>query len=462
MASKHIFLMSILFCVSCTVGPDFSAPEIYSEAVIQNELELKKEGKVPQNWYQIFDDECLKNLINIALNNNTDIAIAEAKLKQARLIAGVNQADFLPQVSAKGGYNYQKESKNIEYSGNIDYYSAGFDASWELDLWGKGRRQKEADEANIKAAEFSLSNLKTIVSAEVASDYVNLQQNKKYLQLARQNASLQKQIADLVKSQYKTGLSDATAYNQAQYLLNDTLSLIPQYENNVENYKNALSVLTGILPSQLTIPENTKLLGKINNNFSDDMGKLSASVIRLRPDVAAAEQRLKAQNALIGKAIAELYPDVNISSLFGYSSQNGRKLFSSASEGYGYAPTISVPLLDWNKLKNNIEIQKQSKNIAFENYKQTVLSAISEIKNAFSNYQSSVKIYQNKLQAQTNIQKVVEITLKKYKSGTAMFSEVLNSEQNLIKAQEDVIAAKAQIMQNVIAYYKASGVIIDN
>ena len=306
-----------------------------------------------------------------------------------------------------------------------------------MDLWGKGRRQKEADEANIKAAEFSLSNLKTIVAAEVASDYVNLQQNKKYLQLARQNASLQKQIADLVKSQYKTGLSDATAYNQAQYLLNDTLSLIPQYENNVENYKNALSVLTGILPSQLTIPENTKLLGKINNNFSDDMGKLPASVIRLRPDVAAAEQRLKAQNALIGKAIAELYPDVNISGLFGYSSQNGRKLFSSASEGYGYAPAISVPLLDWNKLKNNIEIQKQSKDIAFENYKQTVLNAISEIKNAFSDYQSSVVAYQNKLQAQTNIQKVVEITLKKYKSGTATFSEVLNSEQKLIKAQHN-------------------------
>ena len=462
MYRKIGFLLGTLCCVSCTLGPNFSSPEIYSDAVVQNELNLKKDGKLPQNWYKNFDDEYLQKLIISGLENNTDIAIATAKLKQARLTAKVNQTDFLPQISAKGGYNYQKGSENNKYSENAHFYSAGFDASWELDLWGKGRRQTEADEANIKTSEYSLSNLKTVIAAEIATDYIELQKNIKYLNLARRNAELQKQIFDVVEAEYRSGLSDETAYNQAQYLLNDTLSLIPQYENNVENYKNALSVLTGILPSQLTIPQNTKLLGKIDYSFSGDMKALPISVIRLRPDVATAEQKLKAQNALIGKAIAELYPDVNISGLFGYSAQSGKKLFSSESEAYSYAPAFYLPLLDWNKLKNNIEIQKQEKEIALEDYKHTVLNALSELKNSFSNYQSSLITYQNKIKAQNNMQRVADLTLRKYKNGMVKFSEVLDSEQKLISAQEDTVAARAEIMQNVIAYYKSSGATIDN
>ncbi|MBQ8481820.1 MAG: TolC family protein [Alphaproteobacteria bacterium] len=462
MYRKSFFLVGILCCVSCTLGPDFTSPELYSDAVIQNELSLKKEGKLPQNWYKNLADEYLQKLIVTGLNNNSDIAIAQAKLKQARLAAKINQTDFFPQISAKGGYNYQNGSENVKYSENAHYYSAGFDSSWEFDLWGKGRRQTEADEAYIKASEYGLSNLKTVIAAEIAADYINLQENIRHLRLARRNAELQKQIADVIKSEYHSGLGDETAYNQAQYLLNTTLSLIPQYESNIENYKNALSVLTGILPSQLTVPENTVLLGKMDYSLANTMKELPASVIRLRPDVAVAEYKLKAQNALIGKAVAELYPNVNISGLLGYSAQSGRKLFSSNSEVYNYAPAVYLPLLDWNKLKNNIELQKQEREIALEDYKQTVLKALSELKNAFSEYQSSVIAYRNKLKAQNNMQRVVDLTLKKYQNGMVKFSEVLDSEQNLTKAQEDTITARAQITKNVIAYYKSSGATIDN
>ncbi|MBR1601687.1 MAG: TolC family protein, partial [Alphaproteobacteria bacterium] len=445
MYKKNILWIVLFCCVSCTVGPDFSSPQIYSDAVVKNELELKKEGKLPQNWYENLDDEYLQKLILTGLNNNTDITIALARLKQARLTEKINQTDFLLQIGFKGGYNYQKGSDNIQYSEDVDYYSSGFDASWELDLWGKGRRQTEADKANITAAEYSMSNIKSIVAADIASDYVNLQKNIKYLKLAHKNADLQKKIFATIEAEYQNGLGDEIAYNQAKYLLNDTLSSIPQYENNIEVYKNSLSTLTGILPSQLTIPENTKLFGKINNKFYKNMYALPFSVIRLRPDVAAAEQKLKAQNALVGKAIAELYPNISISGLFGYSSQNFRKLFSSASDGYNYAPSIYLPLLDWDKLKNNIEVKKQEKAIAMENYKQTVLNALADIKNAFSNYKTSVASYQNKLEAENNMQKVVDINLKKYNNGIIKFTEVLDSEQKLIKAQEDTIATRAQI-----------------
>ena len=461
MLRKYIMPAMFLLCVSCTLGPDYESPSIYSDAVLQNELELKKNGKLPHNWYKNLKDNCLQDLIETGLKNNADIATAKARLVQARLTKKINNAEFLPQIGFSGGYEYEKGSKNIGYSQNTNYYTAGFDASWELDIWGKGRRQREADEANIKAQTYNLNNIKTLVAAEIAVNYINLQQNKAYLRMAKQNADLQRQIADIVKKEYQSGLSDETAYNQAEYLLQTTLAQIPQYESNIEVYKNSLSTLLGVLPSEISIPEKTKLLSGDTNMISN-MHELPISVIRLRPDVAASEQELKAQNALIGKAVAELYPDISVSGVLGYMASSGRKLLSSASETYGYTPSADLLLLDWNKLYNNIEIQKQEKEIALANYKQSVLNALSELKNSFSGYKSAISSYRNKLQALTSMQKVNGLMLKRYRNGLIKFSEVLDTQQNLITAQKDVIIAGGQIATSAVAYYKASGAVIDN
>lgn len=462
MYKYFISISALIICVSCTVGPDYEKPQIFSVSEIKHELRLKENGKLPDNWYKNLQDDYLQQLIEIGLRNNSDILTAETKLRQARLIAKVNQTDFLPLVNLDGGYNYQKGSKENEYSQDADYYSAGFDASWELDIWGKGRRQSEADEADIKASAYSLENIKTIIAAEIASTYIYLQQSQENLRLTRKNAELQQQTADIIKKEYQAGLGDAADYNQSQYLLQTTLAKIPQYENSVETYKNALSTLTGLLPSQIILPEKTNMLNIVSADFLNNMRKLPIDVIRLRPDVAAAEQNLKAQNALIGKAVAELYPDVSIGGTFGYSAQKERDLFSSAAETYGYSPNIKLPLLDWNKLQNNIEIRKQDKIAALAAYKQNVLNAVSELKNAFSACETSVRAYKNKSNALNNMQKVNELMLKRYKNGLIKFSEVLSSQQDLLNAQEELISARAQTALSLIAYYKASGATIDN
>lgn len=462
MHKQYVCLSIFLLCTACTVGPDYASPKIYSDAVIQNELELKKSGTLPVNWYQNLNDDYLQELIETGLRNNTDIVSSIARLKQARLTVDVNQATYLPQIDLQGGYSYQKGSKNIAYSPDMHYYNAGFDASWEIDVWGKGRRQKEADEASLRMQNYNLSNIKTLIAAEIANNYIGLQQNKANLRMAKRNAVLQQQILDMVKSQYDNGLTDETVYSQSEYLVQTTLSKIPQYENSIENYKNALSILTGLLPSAIQVPERPVLFNIGYNKIADKMKELPASVIRLRPDVAAAEEQLKAQNALIGKAVSEIYPNVSISGLFGFSSQGGHNLFNSSSRAYSYTPAISIPLLDWNRLHNNVEIQKLERDVALENYKKTVLNAVSELKNSFSAYQTSVSAYQRKLQAQKSMQNVVDLMLKRYKNGLINFSDVLTSEQNLLTAQEDVISGQADIAKSIIAYYKASGATIDN
>ena len=444
---------------ACTVGEDFSRPALYNDSVIKQELALKNGTQPSKSWYALFGDEQLNILIEQGLKNSTDIEQAIAILRQARAELKISQAGFLPQINARGGYNYQKNSKNIGPTADTHYYNAGFDASWELDIWGKGRRQDEAAAAMLKAEEYSLNQVKNVVAAEIASDYVNLKLAVEKLRIAKQNLALQRDIFGVVKSKYQSGLTDDIAYNQAEYLLNSTETQIPQLQSQVEQYKNALAVLSGVLPSQLPL-DSEKRSPIFSNAYQYNikaMYNLPASVIRQRPDVAAAEQNLAAQNALVGAAVADLSPNVSISALWGYAASSGNSLFNSKSQGYSYEPLLSLPLLDWNRLQNQLNKQKYQKQEAFAVYKKTVLTAVGELKNAMANVQNELK--RNRLQnrALANMNKVVAASSEKYRSGLIEFSDFLTMEQNRLQAQNSSLESKAGIFQNLIAYYKASG-----
>ena len=444
---------------ACTVGEDFSRPALYNDSVIKQELALKNGTQPSKSWYALFGDEQLNILIEQGLKNSTDIEQAIAILRQARAELKISQAGFLPQINARGGYNYQKNSKNIGPTADTHYYNAGFDASWELDIWGKGRRQDEAAAAMLKAEEYSLNQVKNVVAAEIASDYVNLKLAVEKLRIAKQNLALQRDIFGVVKSKYQSGLTDDIAYNQAEYLLNSTETQIPQLQSQVEQYKNALAVLSGVLPSQLPL-DSEKRSPIFSNAYQYNikaMYNLPASVIRQRPDVSAAEQNLAAQNALVGAAVADLYPNVSISALWGYAASSGNSLFNSKSQGYSYEPLLSLPLLDWNRLQNQLNKQKYQKQEAFAVYKKTVLTAVGELKNAMANVQNELK--RNRLQnrALANMNKVVAASSEKYRSGLIEFSDFLTMEQNRLQAQNSSLESKAGIFQNLIAYYKASG-----
>jgi outer membrane protein TolC len=188
------------------------------------------------------------------------------------------------------------------------------------------------------------------------------------------------------------------------------------------------------------------------------MYDLPADIIRRRPDVAAAEQNLIQQNALIGKAVAKLYPAVNLSALWGYAAKNNGDLFNSSSQTYSYTPTAVLPLLDWNKLQNNVKLQKLLKEEAYLNYKSTVTQAVTELKNAMTNYKNSININQQQAQALSAMRKNSELKLKQYESGLTDFTDVLLARQNVIAAENTYIDGQSLICQNIAAYYKAIGV----
>lgn len=454
--NKLIFCL--LFLSACTVGEDYKKPEIYADSVIKNELNTKQNYKLPQKWYEELHDGQLTALIDKGLNQSPNVESAIARLNQARSQLKINKTAALPFINAAAGWNYNKGSQRIKYATDSHYYNAGFDASWELDIWGKNRRQTEADEANVAAFEYSLKDVKISLAAEIAADYVALMQNRELLKTARENADLQRQIFSAIESKFNSGLVDAIDYNQAQYLLAQTEADIPTYESNIENYTNALAVLSGVLPSELNLSASSPLFKRSFMADKKLIYGIPAAAVRLRPDVAAAERHLAAQNALIGKAVAELYPDVSISGFWGYASQGGRGLFSSKSQNYNYNPSAVLPLLDWNKLSNNIELQKQiyAENLAA--YKKALLNAVAEIKNAGIAWENAGKTLVKQRQANNGMSRAVSALQKRYDMGLIEFSELLTMRQNLIESQNSVINAQGEILRQMIAFYKAAGV----
>jgi NodT family efflux transporter outer membrane factor (OMF) lipoprotein len=453
---RKILSLAFLFCISCSVGENYVPPKSYSDATLAQNLNISAAKPLPQKWYTDFADVQLTALVEQGLKNNTDIKTAILRLKQARTQLQITKVAALPQINAQGGYNYDKQSKNIGITADSHYYSAGLNASWDIDIWGKNRRQIEADRALLKAAEYTLENVKILIAAEIISAYINLRQNSENLRLTEKNARLQQEILNTVKSKYNNGLTDETAYSEAQYLLENTRAQIPQYRIAIEQYRNALATLIGVLPNELPL-NDTKLTPLSTSKITahHNLREFPASAVRFRPDVAAAEQNLIAENALVGAAVAELYPNISLSGLWGYAAQGGSNLIRPNSQTYNYAPLISLPLLDWNRLQNNVRLQKYIKAEALADYKQTVLDAVSEIKNAQTAFYENRAAAQNKARALQNMRKAAELTQKKYESGLIEFSQVVRTQQNLITAEQDYVAVTAQVLQNLTAFYKA-------
>ena len=356
---RKILLLSVSAIISsCTVGPDYKEPTIYEDKQIAEVLQLHNTDlKISQEWYKQFDDEKLNTLINYALLNSPDIMSAISKLRQARSLILINQTTFLPMLNLNAEYDYSKPSKNIGLVADTDYFQAGFDASWEIDIWGKGRRINEQNIAQFEQALYSLRNVKSVITAEVATTFFELKNVHENLRIAHENLKLQQDIFNTVSEKYKVGLTDKSAYNQAKYVLSNTKALIPSLETSEKSYINALAVLCGTLADRLPVIISEKDKNTLSRMYKYDLKtlyNLPASIIRTRPDVKAAERALAAQNAAIGQAVAELYPNVSIGAMFGVQSKNISSLLNSNSNAYSYNPTLNLPLFNWGKISNNI------------------------------------------------------------------------------------------------------------
>lgn len=462
MSGKKQILFSLLAAASCTVGPDYERPQFFDERRLAAALEVNPGQELPVSvrWYEQFGDDMLNDLVRQALADSPNLQIALQKLKQARYTLLINEAEFLPQLNADGGYNYDylANGKNLPRTVE-DYYKAGLDASWEIDIWGGGRRLNEESRALMRAAADNLANVQLTMTAEIANDYIGLRTVQEQLRITKENLRLQQDIYRTVKEKYDNGLADESALNQAEYAVQMTKAQLPALEQQEESYKNALAVLLGQLPGTLNglTPKKNNIVRRPFVFRVENLYNYPVSVVRNRPDVRMAENNLIAKNAAIGQAVADLFPNVSISGVLGWQAKHFSSLGSSSAAAYGFSPAVTLPLFNFGQLVNQVKLSREIKEEYVYLYENTLLTAVEETKNAAVSVRKEYERYRALSRSVRNMQQVLSSMRDKYKEGLIEFSDLLTSEQNLLAAQNNLAESSGSIYLNIISFYKAVG-----
>ena len=458
---KKVVLFLCLAILSCTLGPDYEQPTFFTQTEIEKALNLKP---VPANAHLIspqdFNDPTLDLLIEKAFAHNPNIRIALTQLRQGRANLRITMAGALPSIDAQASYNYLKESQNVESILKEEYYQVGFDASWEIDIFGSSRRQTEAALANVRASVESLKNIGVSLEAEVAQYYITYRTAQQLLKNAEENLKLQKNIFETVQEKYNAGLADDIALNQAKYTVETTRMQIPTLKTQQQAAANALALLVGQLPGTLDkeLQKNKKnLVADVFRFNVQTIYELPADIIRNRPDVRAAEEDLIAQNAAVGVAIADMFPKITLSGLVGFEAVHFSDVPKSKSFTYSVVPGVQMPIFQFGALRQNVALQKAKKEEQLIAYEQSMLQAASDIQNAMTAIAQEYVRNASAHQAYRDMREASRLTTQKYEQGLVDYSEVLDAETRRLSAQTNMVQSNGTLYTNVITFYKAVG-----
>jgi outer membrane protein, multidrug efflux system len=444
---------------ACAVGPDYHRPTVQTAPkFIEAEPALySTDDSIGPFWGQ-FNDDLLNGLVIEALAANHDLRIALAHLQQARALRTQAKLDLAPTVTSQGGYSHQQYPAVESFGeGTLQesYYNAGFDATWELDLFGRVRRNVEASRAAVERQEATLHDAQVSVTAEVARTYFELRGQQAELVVLQGNAANQQQTVDLTNSLLDAGRGTELDTSRAKAQLDTTLAAIPPLRASVEASMHRLSVLTGREPDALTA-----VLAPAGN--LPDLPRMAAvgdpaGLLRRRPDIRVAERQLAVSTAQIGVAVGDLFPKVTFTGNFGFAAGDLSALGSSASKTFLIGPSISWPAFDLGRVRARIAGARAGADADLASYQQTVLKALEETENALvSHARARDRLVQLTAAAQES-DAAARIARARYEGGLVGFLDVLDAERAQLQAQDDLAQSRTDAATSLIAVYKALG-----
>ena len=443
-----ILLVPFLFGGCLSVGPDYKTPEL--PQISGEPMEM------PAEWWATLNDPELTTLIDETLRNNNDLKSAVASVRAARAQLGIARAAYGPQLDANGSYTKIKTSDEISNkAAENDLYRGGFDASWEIDLFGGTRRSVEASLAALKAQEAGQADVQVSLAAETARSYVQLRAGQQLLRVARANLEIQQGTYDMLKSRFESGLIDGLAMQQARYNLESTRAAIPSLETGVEQSLNALAVLTGVMPGSLH--ERLGAEKEIPVASVQTVTGIPADLLRRRPDVRKAERQLAAQTARIGVAKSDLYPKFTLNGSIGLESLHASSFGDAGNDFYNAGPGVRWAIFHMGAIRNNIKVQEAVQEQTLAAYEKTVLTAVQETRDALTGFQNEQQRMQSLEVAVDAAQTAALLAGDQYKNGLIDFSTMLDFQRAQLVFEAQLVQSQSAITQNLIQLYKALG-----
>ncbi len=459
----------LLLQAGCLVGPDYKPQDPNAPAGWVGTKNTASSDAMLLRWWTEFNDANLTSLVERAMKSNLDIRLAEEKIRQARASRGVAAAGFWPTANASGSatrnHSVTKTSVPSKTDPNItntklvsntsNTYQAGFDAAWELDIFGGTRRSIEAAEADINASIEDRRDIMVTLVSEVANNYVQLRGYQQEIIIAQNNLRAQQQNAEVVRKRYEGGFVSALDVANADALVASTMAQIPLLESSSQQTIYSISVLLGQEPASL--------LEELSPPSSIPMTPpeipatgLPSEILRRRPDIRRAEADIHSATAQIGVATADLFPKF---SLTGSVSVGASKLRDMRwnERSWSFGPSASWDIFNAGKVSSNIEAQKSLREQAIITYKKTVLTAIQEVENALIAYTKEQEHHKALIASAVANRKAVELSTQLYVEGQTDFISVLDAQRSLYSAEDSLVQSDKTLSTDLIAIYKALG-----
>ncbi|HUC86168.1 MAG TPA: efflux transporter outer membrane subunit [Candidatus Acidoferrales bacterium] len=456
-------------CVNVpTVGPDYHAPETKTPANWSEPLAGGETNSAAATaaWWKNFHDSELDSLIERAACSNLDLRIAQARVREARAQYRIAAADFWPTLDASGSFARQRESKNQPLVGPGDhlppgipfensFYQSGFDASWEIDVFGGTRRATEAAKAQVAATRFGERDVLVTLLGEVARNYVEARGYQRRLQIARDNIRAQEQSLAIVENRFTNGLTSNLDVQQANTVLATTRAVVPALETALAASIHRLGVLLGQAPESL----ETELaaVAPIPAAPPTVPVGLPSELLLRRPDVALAERQLAAATANIGVAKADLFPKFYLTGLAGFEGTSADDWFTSGSRFWSVGPAVQWRIFDAGRIRANVKVQNARQEQTLANYENTTLIAFEDVENALTAY-AKEQIRRQQLEAAVkSSQESLRLANQLYANGLSNFINVLDAERSLYQAQDALVQSDKTVTTDLITLYKSLG-----
>ncbi len=438
------------------VGPDYQRPAERPIETFRSQIGLAEAASLADlAWWKVFNDTALQNLIVQALANNYDLQLASARVEQARALVGVTASQFYPQVEYQGVAGREKAFVPINSSGgNITFnvFAGLFSLAWELDVWGRIRRSTEAARANLFAQVDVRRGVMLSLVSDVATGYFRLIELDRELAIAEDSSRTYKQTLDLFTQRFQFGKDSKLPVERAEGAYESSIASIASLQRAIVQQEDAISVLLGVYPEN--IPRGAPLTAQTTP--PTPVG-FTTELVQRRPDLLQAEQNMIAANAEVGVAVANFFPRIGLSALYGGQSQSISDVVNDNFSIWNIAGTMTGPIFQGGQIIESYYAQQAYWDGTIAQYKQSVLIAFQEVADALI-AQHTLVAQRVALERQvTALREAVDLSLLRYGAGRASYFEVLEAEQLLFPAEDALAQTQRDQLLVVVNLYKALG-----
>jgi NodT family efflux transporter outer membrane factor (OMF) lipoprotein len=448
----------------CAVGPNYTAPDSHPPAAFVVANPALSNAAPQDQWWVALGDPLLDELVELALAGNSDLAMAEAHVHQARAAAKVVGAEFYPTANLDARVSRDKISLNGENLALIPFkpstteftdYRLGFDAAWEIDLAGRTRREVEAAVARLDSSAESRNDARLVVAADVADAYVEYRAATQRLALAQRTLASLEEALRLVSLEVRAGVASDADLQRADADRLDAAGVVPSLEAAVQSAVFQLAALTGepldALMRRLEAPRDVPAVPA-----TTAVG-LPSELLRRRPDVRRAERELAAATADVGGAVAAQFPRLSLVADFGWDSVYPGTLASAASRYWNIAPQLTLPLFAGGRLRGQVEAAEAARDAALASYRSAVLRALADTESSLVRFANERRRQASLVAASASLESSLALERQRFQAGDASMLDVLAAERAAIQAADQRTASAGQLVEDYIALGKALG-----